>query len=48
MVHSFVSCNCDEGAWFFLPVLVLLATLAFSSLSHSSNSFLCFFCVSLS
>ena len=44
MVLSIVSCNCDEGAWLFLPVVVLLAPLAFSAVSHSSTSFLCLFC----
>ena len=45
MMLSIVSCNCDEGAWLFLPVLVLLAPLAFSALSQSSDSSLCLFCV---
>ena len=44
MVLSIVSCNCDEGAWLFLPLLVLLASLASSALSQSSNSSLCLFC----
>ena len=35
-----ISCNCDEGAWLFHPVLVLLAPWL-SLLSHSSDSFLC-------
>ena len=43
MVLSIVCCNCDEGAW-LLPVLALLAPLAFSALSQSSNSYLCLFC----
>ena len=34
----------DEGAWLILPVLVLLAPLAFSALSQSSNSSLCLLC----
>ena len=38
MILSIASCNCDEGAWLFLPVLVLLAPLAFSAVSHFSNS----------
>ena len=33
MVLSIVSCNCDEDAWLFLPVLVLLAPLAFSAVT---------------
>ena len=41
MVLSIISCNCDEGDWLFLPVLVLLAPLAFSAVSHFSKSFLC-------
>ena len=48
MVLSIVSCNCDEGARLFLPALVLLDPLAYSAVSHFSNSFLCLFCVSLS
>ena len=48
MVLSIVSCNCNGGAWLFLPVLVLLAPLGFSAVSHSSKTFLCLFFVSLS
>ena len=33
MVLSIVSCNCDEGAWLFVPVLVLLAPLGFSAVT---------------
>ena len=47
MVVSIVSCNCDEGARLFLPALVLLDALAYSAVSHSSNSFLCLFFVLL-
>ena len=41
MVLSIVSSNGNEGAWLFL---VLLAPLAFSALSQSSNSSFCLFC----
>ena len=44
MVLSIVSSNGNEGAWLFLPVLVLLVPLAFSALSQSSNSSFCLFC----
>ena len=46
MVLSIVSCNCD-GAWLFLLVVILLAHLAFSALSQSSNFSLYLFCVFL-